>query len=131
MEQDAPKQNTGNQPVSGVPSEQKPRTEWAAEEPKNIEPGKPSFQLPKFNFDFKKTGLVLGAIILLSAAALGVFSYLVNLSPPDNLGLNVLASNSVKVGEKTLFEVVVSNRSRSQSLKEVSFGSNSSSTASA
>lgn len=127
MEQNQP---TENQPVSGALLEQKPRTEWVSEEPKNIESAKPSSQLPKFNFsaiggsasgwDFKKIGLILGAIVVFSGIVLGAFSYIVNLSPPDNLGLNVLASNSVKVGEKTLFEVVVSNRSRNQSLKEVS-----------
>ncbi len=133
MEQDAPKQNIENQPVpetlplspddTSVVSDaggQKPRTEWAVEEPKNIESAKSSFRLSRFNFSFKKVGLVVGTVIALSGIILGAFSYIVNLSPPDNLGLSVLASNSVRVGEKTLFEVVISNRSRSQSLKEVS-----------
>ncbi|HCI05696.1 TPA: hypothetical protein DEX28_03030 [Patescibacteria group bacterium] len=94
-------------------------TEWPAEQ-KSTEPAKTNFQLPKFSFNFKKTGLIIGLVVVLSGLALAFFTYIVNLAPPDYLGLNVLGSNSVNLGEKTLFEVVVSNRAAKETLKEVS-----------
>ncbi|KKS07145.1 MAG: hypothetical protein UU61_C0021G0004 [Parcubacteria group bacterium GW2011_GWB1_41_4] len=67
-----------------------------------------------------KKPLIAGGVIFLGGIVLGFFSYLANMAPPDNLGLDILAANTVNVGEKVLFEVIIANRSGSQIIEDLS-----------
>ncbi|OGY39408.1 MAG: hypothetical protein A2418_01110 [Candidatus Brennerbacteria bacterium RIFOXYC1_FULL_41_11] len=97
----------------------KPRTEWLEEAPIH-ETSRPVPQILKLNFDLKKVALIAGGVIFLGGIVLGFFSYLANMAPPDNLGLDILAANTVNVGEKVLFEVIIANRSGSQIIEDLS-----------
>ncbi|MEW5805490.1 MAG: hypothetical protein AB1721_02065 [Patescibacteria group bacterium] len=102
--------------------ELKPKTEWVEPELEIEKKELPKIQLPKFEFGsekIKKLGFLAGLVLISGLGIFLVFSYLINLSQPETLGLSIYGQDSVNPGEKVLFELIVSNRSKKQTLTDI------------
>lgn len=103
--------------------ELKPRTEWVEPSTAPAKNNLPQVSLPQFDFTsekIKKIGLLTGVVMLAGLGVVLVFSYLVNLTQPEVIGVSLYGQEIVNPGEKVLFELSLSNRSQKQTLTEVS-----------